>query len=33
MRISTTLRLLVALLLVGSFASGCQTMTGRSTGR
>jgi osmotically-inducible protein OsmY len=33
MRISTTLKLLVALLLVGSFASGCQTLTGRSTGR
>jgi hypothetical protein len=30
MRISTTLKLLVPLL---SFAPGCQTMTGRSTGR
>jgi osmotically-inducible protein OsmY len=33
MRISTTLRLLVALLLLGSFTSGCQSLTGRSTGR
>ena len=33
MRISTTLKLLVALLLIVSFAPGCQTMTGRSTGR
>jgi osmotically-inducible protein OsmY len=33
MRISTALRLLVALLLVGSVASGCQSLTGRSTGR
>ncbi len=33
MRVSTTLRLLVGLLLLGSFTAGCQTLTGRSTGR
>jgi osmotically-inducible protein OsmY len=33
MRISPTLRLLVGLLLLVSFAPGCQTLTGRSSGR
>src|SRR4029434_10550704 len=33
MRISTTLKLLVPLLLIVSFTPGCQTLTGRSTGR
>src|SRR5262245_7945265 len=33
MRVSSTAKLLIALVLIGSFAPGCTTLTGRSTGR
>jgi hyperosmotically inducible protein len=33
MRMFSTAKLLIALLLIASFASACTTLTGRSTGR
>jgi len=33
MRVFPTAKLLIALLLVASFAAGCTSLTGRSTGR
>ena len=33
MRVSSTAKLLIALLLTVAFASGCGSLTGRSTGR